>query len=506
MRELERKRLALRQREVYQQEQRRQAAKERRAVMKKERSLRRARVFHTATFLAALFVFGALSLTLPKPENSVVEKRELATMPTFSTDALVEGSYTRDLELYYADTFPFRELFVTAAARIDELKGIRYDGVRIHAAPVQEATVPVTEPTVPPPTKPTEKPTGPTEATEPVTEKPTPPPVVDNGESGEKVGAVFVYQNKAMSMFGADDSLGEWYANTLSAYQEAWGDSVRVFNVIVPTAIEFALPERYRDVSVPQGPKIQHVYDTLDERIIPVDAHSEIALHADEYVYFNSDHHWTGLGAYYAYRAFCEAAGVVPLELEQYEKRTLPSFRGSLFAQTNDAALAEDYVDYYIVPVGITDVVRYDQGAPDYPVPHSIWADYATGGNSYSVYLHGDFPLIHAKTDVNNGKKALVVKESFGNAFAPYLLAHYEELYIVDQRYFLPNLVTFVQDNGVDDVIFINNAFAAYTPYHIEKIAGMMTDRRYLATMPTEAPTEEETEEETEPERPKEQQ
>ena len=456
----------------------------RQRVEKRQREkLRIAHVVHTVLFCGVLFYFGVLSLILPKGERSELEKRELAKMPEFSTDALVEGSYTKDLELHYADTFPFRDWFVSVAAKIDELRGIRFDGVRIHhgVTPGAEAE-PVTEqpPHTPDP--------GPKDSPAVVTptqlgasglqlgasgEAVQPHTVVDDGATGEQQGAVFVYKDKAMSIFGGGTGSAERYAGVITKYKETWGDSVNVYNIVVPTAIEFSLPERYKGVSAPQLPNIRHIYGSLGEGVIPVDAYGAIETHAGEYLYFNSDHHWTALGAYYVYRDYAQRAGLTPLELDEFERKSIAGFKGTMHAQTNDAKLAVDRVDYYLPPVEHT-AIRIDRGLPDTEKDHSIFAEYAKGIYSYSVFLHGDFPLIRATTDVKNGRKALVVKESFGNAFAPFLLSHYEQVHIVDLRYLEKNLVDYVKNNGIQDVIFINNIFAANTGYHIGKIETMM--------------------------------
>ena len=78
----------------------------------------------------------------------------------------------------------------------------------------------------------------------------------------------------------------------------------------------------------------------------------------------------------------------------------------------------------------------------------------------------------------------LVVKESFGNAFAPFLINHYEEVYVVDQRYFEFPLVDFIKQNGINELVFANNSFAVFTPYHIRCIDGL----RHLALYPLPAP------------------
>ncbi len=66
-----------------------------------------------------------------------------------------------------------------------------------------------------------------------------------------------------------------------------------------------------------------------------------------------------------------------------------------------------------------------------------------------------------------------MVKESYGNAFAPFLIPHYSEVYVVDLRYFNNNLINFVNENEINDVVFINNVFAANTMAHIEKLKAM---------------------------------
>ena len=44
--------------------------------------------------------------------------------------------------------------------------------------------------------------------------------------------------------------------------------------------------------------------------------------------------------------------------------------------------------------------------------------------------------MIQIDTGTRNGKSIVVVKESYGNAFVPFLIPHYEHIYVVDERYF----------------------------------------------------------------------
>ena len=80
--------------------------------------------------------------------------------------------------------------------------------------------------------------------------------------------------------------------------------------------------------------------------------------------------------------------------------------------------------------------------------------------NHYMRYIGGDTPLAVIKSSLKNGKRIAVVKESYGNAFAPYLMNHYEEVYIIDPRLFSSSLVSFIEERNIDDVIVVNYAFA----------------------------------------------
>ena len=294
---------------------------------------------------------------------------------------------------------------------------------------------------------------------------------------GEKNGSVFIYKGQAMSMFGGSQSMGKWYADVVSSYASALPE-VQVYDIVVPTSIEFYLPEKYKDISAPEKPNIDYIYSQMSDAVKTVDAYGEIAKHTDEYIYFRTDHHWTVTGAYYAYAAFCKEAGFTPTPYDSFEWNRKEPFYGTLYAQTQDSTLREnpDYVDYPTISTP-HQAYMYRRGQPFTPYTSTIMADYAAGANMYSVFLHGDQPLTEIRTENKNGRKAVVVKESFGNAFAPFLTAHYETVYIVDQRYFELNLPDFIRQNGVTDLIFINNVFAANTPVQIQWIQGLMYQR-----------------------------
>lgn len=453
---------------------------------------------------AILFLFGVLAVVLPKPTVSEAEKRTLAARPAFSWNALCDGSYTRAYEAYFADTFPFRDGFVHLASYIEDSYGVRYDDVRI----VGSATTAATAATDPKPTDPSatepsvtlgtsgtaSDPTGtsdsstlPThvtaDATDPTrpsssattTDATTPttasPP--DDVEA-EKSNGILIYGTRAFEMFGGSETQKYRYAETVNAFAEAFPD-VNVYNIVVPSSVAFYLPEKYASYVADEKANIGDIYGSLSSKVLSVDAYSVLERHSAEYIYFNTDHHWTGLGAYYAYTAFAEKAGFTPNSYAGYEKKTIENFTGTLATSTNDTKLLSnpDTVEYCLIPVETT-VIRWEKGAAQ-GESSSVFAEYAKGGNAYGVYLHGDCPRIDIINEENpDGKVVLVFKESYGNAFAPYLIPHYGKVIVLDERYFTGNIRELIESEGVDEIVIINNVFAANTKSTTTKLNALL--------------------------------
>ena len=441
---------------------------------------------------------GVLSLLMPKPETSLIERRELAKRPDFTLENYFSGQWAEEMDLYYADTFPLRDTLVGWGSDLQEAYGLRLDELRIYQNGGQEETD-----TAPPITGSSQPDSSSQEgsassdaSSQPVEREPD---IAAPGEVTQMSNGTVIYKNRAFSLFGGSEAMATEYARVISSYRQDFPEDVRIFDIVVPTAAEFGLPDNYKDLSNPQKPNIDLIYSQMGEGILPVDAYSQLEAHQDEYVYFRTDHHWTGLGAYYAYQAFCQTAGLEPVPLEEMSAYRLENFLGTLYSLTRDSRLAEtpDYVEYYIMP-GTFDayVTQRDQpyGEPLYV--GDPWGEYALPVNSYSVFLHGDYPLERIDTSNRNGRRAVVIKESFGNAFAPFLLSHYEQVFVVDLRYFQTSLVDLVVENDIDDVIFINNIFAANTGSHIRSIDNL----RYQVWAPApvqQEPAEEEPQEES---------
>jgi hypothetical protein len=119
-----------------------------------------------------------------------------------------------------------------------------------------------------------------------------------------------------------------------------------------------------------------------------------------------------------------------------------------------------DTMEYYI-PRVTTTAVRYPAYGLNKPIKSQVFYHTSSGGNTYSTFIGGDAPLMRINTNVKNGKKAIVIKNSYGNAFTVFLISHYEEIWVVDFRYSKQNMIEIIRKNKINDMIFALGMYGA---------------------------------------------
>jgi len=446
---------------------------------------------NTLVVLYFLGVVGMIALINPARQTvSEIEKRELTVKPEFSFSALAEGSYTKELSAFFADTFPFRDGFIKAGSAIKEHMGFRLGGAKLYGTAVQEHTVDVEQ--LPEPEITVEKEKLPLPSERPVSDPVSTPPQISEPpieskepakeqkpeELGVRNGSVLTCDGVGFTLFGGTSRMGQWYGEVINAYgdimNDRYGENFRVYNMVVPTAVEFHLPKRYQSMTNSQRASLDNIKSFMKNNVEWVDIYDTIEQHKDEYLFFRTDHHWTSLGAYYAYCELAKTAGFDPIDISGLEKRSREDFLGTLYAQTQDSKMIDnaDRVDYYILPNKVS-CSMYTKNNPDNPMKVSLYGEYASKTNSYSIFLHGDNPVFVIDTGINNGRKIAVVKESYGNAMIPFLAASYEKVVVIDQRYLQKGLYQVIEQFGVNELLFINNILAAYTPVRIQEIVDL---------------------------------
>ncbi len=424
----------------------------------------------TIFFIIFITLLGLVNIFNPnKPTVSNLENRALKTMPRFSLPNLVEGNYQRDFEEYYSDTFILRDNLVKISKDINKIMAFLGPNISIVTA-VEDVELP---PNIPEDGKETVSPvptsseaheeidnTSPSSGnTETTTPTPTPEPEKDYGD-GPNVGYWMVVDGKAVQLFKFNKESFEYYAQVLNKYSEKLGDGVKIYSMIPPTNGEFMQLKKYKGITDSQNDALGFLKSKLDNSISSVDVFDALNKHKDEYIYFRTDHHWTALGAYYGYSEFMSSKGDTPLSLDQFEKIDLGDFLGSSYTKTLDKSLEEnpDNIVAY-KPLNNHEFTIYKGN--DGTKADIIDLKYADDiSKKYLTFISsGGATWSRVKTDIKNGKKVLVVKDSFGNMLVPFLVPHYEEIYVVDSRFYSINLtekniVEFVKDNQINEVLF----------------------------------------------------
>lgn len=285
--------------------------------------------------------------------------------------------------------------------------------------------------------------------------------------------------NAAYEQYGYDDKLADSYASAINAAGDALKGTAAVYNIVVPISIGIALPDEYRAQLNPadQRDAINKLYSKMNANVKAVSIFDSLYEHREEYLYFRTDHHWTALAAYYAYEDFCEVKGIKANPLLGYKTITFDGFLGSFYTWSdNSPALGNtpDYVTaYYPLASSTTMVCENADGSFKWPVINDV-SSYQSY-NKYGAFIGGDnaFTTI-TNADLHDGSSCVVIKESFGNAFVPFLVDHYQTVYVIDFRQYQGKLADFVEENGVQDVIYINSISMTRGSETIGLLAGIL--------------------------------
>lgn len=188
-----------------------------------------------------------------------------------------------------------------------------------------------------------------------------------------------------------------------------------------------------------------------------IDALSALREHADEEIYYRTDHHWTTLGAVYGYRAWAEHMGMKGI-LHPLENMELASgsFLGTLHSKVN-LDMPGDGIYYFPSvlrwPIEVTYDLRKKKESCYEP-------SYLETKNKYGFFLDDNHAFVEIATGRRNGKTLFIIKDSYANCFVPLLIPYYERIYVLDPRYFRDRLFGFMREyepaGGMDVLVLYN--------------------------------------------------
>lgn len=434
------------------------------------------RARYAIPFFVVLAVLSVVSFIIPlRPTQSYSEKRNLAEFPEFSVEALISGSYFDDITLWFSDTFPGREKWISFNRDLQSLHGhsdiLIQGGISIQQPP--QETIPPTQLATESTAAPTEQSTQPPQETVPpeteVLQEVTAPttPVeqwggLDVNNAVVDLGAVIQIDDFALGYFSFAEPTTEWYARSINRLMEALeGKDVNVVLAPPPTAIGIMVENEYLEMlsCEPQDEALDYLFSLLDEDVIRADTVRNLIPHNDEYLYFRTDHHWAPLAAYYTYEMLMETMGYTPAPLDSFEIMEQGEFHGSYFYScANPSKLTPDTVTAYI-PQGEITTMLYDGSG--YGFEWDLITDMSKSGlgSKYMCFLAGDHALTVVTNDsIPDAPNCLIIKDSYGNCFVPFMTQNYHKVYAIDYRkYYAMGISRFVEQYDIQDVYLMPN-------------------------------------------------
>ncbi len=426
----------------------------------------------------AFGIATALLNFMPRSTFSERERRDLAEFPQFSFQKLMSGQFTDSISKWYSDSEPFRDFFLTTNENLQRSKGIHTEDEINFVADNEnknnianeldrleepEEEEPEPAPALPDSTK---------SISADMQEKPEPQQdTLGKGYKEPSSGMILIGKEpnvRAMTGFSSSSAYVESYASAANTFKETFPDC-NVWVMAIPTAIEFYCPEQAKSKVRSQKKIIDAMHQYLNDNVKAVDVWSVLNEHKDEDIYLRTDHHWSPLGGYYAAQKLAEMAGLPFKTIEEgYDVRVIHGFVGSMYGYTGDISVkrsAEDFVWYFPKNVDFQAYyIQYDLDK-DYKIIHTsneykgkyfcTFKDGSTG--AYCTFMGSDARITRVETGTKNGRRIVILKDSFGNTLPSCLFYSFEEVHVVDYRYFTKNLTQYIQEHKITDVLFANN-------------------------------------------------
>lgn len=346
-------------------------------------------------FVLVLFGFGVLNLLIGDRKFSETENRMLEQRPEIQLSSVLDGRFMKSFEGWQTDQFVFREGWIQLRTAADRLLG--------------------------------------------------------------KKEAGGVYLGEDGSLYEKPEKIGEQTWKNLDAIKSFCErhPELPAYMMLVPDAAgvnpeglpPFAPVEN-------QEAQLEQLQTYLGDSIRQIGVYDVLRQHREEYIYYRTDHHWTTLGAWYAYQ---EAARVMGFEHTDMLPRLYPvsdSFKGTLVSRSGYQTEADTVSVYW--PQDQPDmVVSYVQEQEE---SASLYAsEKLETRDQYGMFLNGNHPLVRIRTMADSHKKLLLVKDSYANCFVPFLTAQFREIVIVDPRYYYGNLESLVKQEDFTDILFLYN-------------------------------------------------
>lgn len=380
--------------------------------MKKDRQRKVQEQLVGIIFILTLFLFLIINVIVPDREKSVQENRMLATKPKFRLSSLISGDYDEKFEAYMDDQFVGRDMWRKLKVTVDRIGGSRLEnGVYIGT----------------------------------------------NGQLLEQIEVAD--ENHLAANIKAIKSFSESQSKILVRMMLV-PDAANVLNHSLPA---LAKPED-------QTQMFSMVRKDLGDSVEWIDVSTELNKHKTEKIYYKTDHHWTTLGAFYAFQAAAPSLGIEgDLSGKYVSYAVSDSFNGMLASKSGVNLGEKEQIDIYVPTEEDTDlIVDYvDEGKRSTSLYDS---SKLKEKDQYTVFLGGNSSLLDIRTVSTSTKRLLLVKDSFANSFIPFLTPYYREIVVVDPRYYSGTINDLMDSYRISEVLFL---YSGNTFFKDNNISGV---------------------------------
>lgn len=351
----------------------------------------------SVVFILFLIGMNILNILIPNREFSEFENRVLAQFPSFKFKYLTSGRFTSKFEDYVTDQFALRDFWVA----------VKSDFERVSLKTINNG--------------------------------------IYFGEDGYLLEDYSKPNEQLEKNIEAINKFSEKLPD-MGVYFFAAPNSVKIYEEKLPL---FADP--YNQLET-----IKAIKAGLNQNVNFVDGYDLLRAKKQEYIYFKTDHHWTMRGAYYGYQALAEELGVEPYNIDDFMTEIITDeFYGSFYSKANNIHIEPDSIEIFRPKFDISYEVTYldEEKSTD-----SLYEfKYLDKKDKYSLFLDGNHALMTIKTKVNNDKKIIVFKDSYAHTLIPFLANHYEEIHVMDLRYYKLDAYEYMEKNNIDKALFLYN-------------------------------------------------
>lgn len=351
-------------------------------------------------FFLLLVSVPLATLLLPKKSFSEQENRQLAEPPKLTAQTIADKSFMENAETYMADHVIGRNAFVAARTKMELATGKK------------------------------------------------------------EVNGVFIGEKRLMENVAEPDvSITASNLKAINTFAEKYQDTLSTAVMLVPTAVQFYPNEKPAFVqTADQLQYIQEFYAGLNHAE-GVDAYTTLSANASNAIFYRTDHHWTSYGAYLGYTALAKNLGFKAAGLDSFAiEHASHDFLGTLYSKVLWGEELADGIDLYHYSTGdvVEEVIKYT-GTEATSYPSILFWEHLEQKDQYQVFLGGNNGVVTIRTNVGNGKKLLVFKDSFANSLMQFLPLHYEEVTLVDPRYMRLPLSEYIDIEDYSQALFLYN-------------------------------------------------